>query len=179
MPSGKEKEHIMTRKIHAVVPAFRDEFLQPFDTVFDQLLGQSFPDMAKEFGPDFFSKGSYPKVDVIDKDAEVYICAEVPGLTKECVDIDVVQDKENPNRNILTVSGSARTYVNDDRSDEHESEPRYIRRELKRSAFKRSFVLGENLNADKVSAKFENGLLEIDIPKIKPIETTPRKVDIK
>lgn len=169
----------MNRKIHAIVPAFRDEFLQPFDCVFDQLLGQSFPDMAKEFGPDFFSKGSYPKVDVIDKDAEVYICAEIPGLSKECVDIDVVQDKENPNRNILTISGSARTYVNDDDSDEHESEPRYIRRELKRSAFKRSFALGENINADKVTAKFENGLLEINIPKIKPIEAAPRKVNIQ
>ena len=179
MPSGKEKEPIMPRKIHAIVPAFRDEFLQPFDSVFDQMLGQSFPDMAKEFGNDFFTKGSYPKVDVIDRDAEVYICAEVPGLTKECVDIDVVQDKENPTRNILTVSGSARTYMNDDKSDENESEPRYIRRELKRSAFRRSFTLGENLDADKVSAKFENGLLEIEIPKIKPIETAPRKVDIK
>ena len=179
MPSGKQKEHIMTRKIHAIVPAFRDEFLQPFDTVFDQLLGQSFPDMAKEFGPDFFSKGSYPKVDVIDKDAEVYICAEIPGLSKECVDIDVVQDKDTPNRHILTISGSARVYVNENKSDELEEEPRYIRRELKRSAFKRSFTLGENIDADKVTAKFENGLLEITIPKIKPIETVPRKVNIQ
>lgn len=167
----------MTRKLHKLPmgPAFRDEFLQPFDTLFDQFVGDLYPDFQKEFGVEFFQKGSYPKVDIIDKDNSVQIVAEIPGLTKDDVSIDIEPDKANPNNNVLSISGGARVY-ND---DEHEVEPRYVRRELKRSSFKRSFILGENLNVDNINAKFENGILEISVSKIKPVNTKSRKVEIK
>ena len=156
-------------------PAFRDEFLQPFDTFFDQFVGDLYPEFQKEFGVEFFGKGAYPRVDIIDKDQSVLIVAEIPGLTKEDVAIDVEPDKGNPNNNVLSISGNARVYSGEDT----EEELRYVRRELKRSTFKRSFILGENLNVDKVKAKFENGVLDIDIPKIKPVNQKARKVEIK
>ena len=133
----------------------------------------------KEFGVEFFGKGAYPRVDIIDKDESVLIVAEIPGLTKKDVAIDVEPDKGNPNNNVLSISGSARVYTGDGKGDEAEVEPRYVRRELKRSSFKRSFILGENLNVDKVSASFENGVLDVEIPKIKPVNQKARKVEIK
>lgn len=160
-------------------PGFRGEFLQPFDTLFDQMLGETFPDMTKEFGVDFFSKGAYPRVDIVDRDAEVLIVAEIPGLKKDDVSIDVEQDKTNHNRHLLSISGGARVYVNEDGSDETEEAPRYIRKELKRSSFKRTFTLDNtSVDVDNTKAKFENGLLEITVPKLKPLDTKVRKVTI-
>ena len=166
----------MTRKLHKLPmgPAFRDEFLQPFDTLFDQFVGDLYPDFQKEFGVEFFQKGSYPKVDIVDRNSSVQIVAEIPGLTKNDVSIDIEPDKTNPNNNVLSISGNTRKD-----NGENEEELRYVRRELKRSSFKRSFILGENLNVDNVGAKFSNGILDISIPKIKPINTKTRKVEIK
>lgn len=163
------------RKVTLLGPGFRDEFLQPFDHLFDQFVGEVYPEFHKEFGVEFFGKGAYPRVDIIDRDSSILIVAEIPGLTKDDVSIDIEPDKHNPNNNVLSVSGGARVYDN----DEPEVEPRYVRRELKRSSFKRSFILGENLNVDKIDAGFENGVLDIVVPKIKPANTKPRKVEIK
>ena len=122
----ERKKYIMTRKI-AVVPAFRDEFLQPFNTVFDQLLGETFPDMSKEIGHDFFAKGAYPRVDVVDGDEAIYIEAEIPGLAKDDVSVDVKD-------NLLTISGRRKGLHENDKNT------RYIVKELKRSQFSRSFT---------------------------------------
>ena len=145
-------------------PAFRDEFLQPFDTVFDKILGETFPDMTKEFGIDFFGSNSYPKVDIIDRNRDVLLEAEVPGLSKEDVSVEVKD-------NILTVSG--------ERKVKRDEDAVYVRKELKRSSFKRSFSLGENLDPENIVAEFENGILTVNIPKIKPVQVEARKVEIK
>ena len=166
------------RKIALLGPGFRDEFLQPFDNLFDQFVGDMYPEFHKEFGVEFFGKGAYPRVDIIDRDQSVIIVAEIPGLTKDDVTIDIDPDKGNPNNNVLSISGGARVYDGDE-SGKVEVEPRYVRRELKRSSFKRSFILGENLNVDNIDAKFQNGVLEISVSKIKPVNTKSRKVEIK
>jgi len=168
------------QKLTLLGPGFRDEFLIPFDALFDQMLGESFPDMTKEFGIDFFSKGAYPRVDIIDRNKEILIVAEIPGLNKDDVSIDVEQDKSNHSRHLLSISGGARVYVNEDGSDENEEAPRYIKKELKRSSFKRTFMLDNtSIDVDNTKAKFENGLLEIAAPKLKPLDTKARKVIIE
>ena len=155
----------MTRKIiHKMGPSFRDEFLQPFDTVFDKLVGETFPDMTKEFGIEFFGSNSYPKVDIIDRNKDILLEAEVPGLTKDDVSVEVKD-------NILAVSGERKVKRDDDAV--------YVRKELKRSSFKRSFSLGDNLDSERISAEFENGILTITIPKIKPVQVEARRVEIK
>ena len=55
----------------------RDEFLTPFDTMFDKIVQSQFPNFQKEFGISF-KKGSFPKVDVVDYDDSVVIVAELP-----------------------------------------------------------------------------------------------------
>ena len=75
---------------------------------------------------------------------------------------------------ILTIRGG-----NNQREDVEDSQ--YARREVKRSAFARSFQLGENLDENAISAAYENGILTLTIPKLQPTETATviRKIEIK
>lgn len=147
----------------------RDEFLTPFDKFFDELFTNQFPDLSKEFGVGFFEKQSYPRVDVIDHNDSVEIIAEIPGLSKEEVSVEV-QD------NILTISGQK---TNKSYEDNFKDSKKYIRKELKHSSFRRSFTLGDTIDSDEPEAKFENGLLQIVLKKVKPTIPTSKKVKIK
>ena len=140
----------------------RDEFLTPFDRIFDQLMDKSFPTFKEETGVSF-NQGAYPKVNVYEYDDKIGIIAEIPGLMKSNVSVDV-EDQ------VLTISG-------DKHGVEDTDGVKCITRELKQSAFKRSFNLGEHLDGDNVSASFKDGLLSISIPKIEPEE--PKKHYIK
>lgn len=139
----------------------RDEFLKPFDQVFDQMLTQQFPNFAEQTGIDFL-KGAYPKCNIIDTAEDVQVIAEIPGLTKDEVNIKVESG-------VMTISGK-QAFASKD------MEVKYIRRELKHSSFKRSFELGDTLDPSKISANFENGILNITIPKKE--ESLPKTIDI-
>ena len=134
----------------------RDEFLTPFDRIFDDFFRSSFPSLSKDFGEDFFSKGSYPKVNVVDNADSIVIEAAVPGLTKKDVQVEV-QD------NVLTIKAES----NQNSAVENSQ---YVKREIKRSAFQRSFNLGKNLDQEKITGECENGVLVLTIPKVVPEE---------
>lgn len=150
----------------------REEFLAPFDTVFDTLMGHTFPEFSREFGVNFFEKSAYPKVNIIDYSDSIHIEAELPGHTKESISIGY----ENK---ILTISGN-NLNKSDESSDVKNGNARYIVRELKRSSFKRSFTLDSDmLDTDKIQAKFESGVLQIYIPKYKQQQAEKRLIDIE
>ena len=139
----------------------RDEFLTPFDRVFDELVSKTFPTFKEETGVSF-NQGAYPKVNVYEYDDKVGIVAEIPGLDKSNVSVDVEED-------VLIISG-----------DKHGFDSvggKCITRELKQSAFTRSFNLGEYLDGSKGSAKFKDGMLSISIPKKEPEQ--PKKHSVK
>ena len=143
----------------------RDEFLTPFDSLFDRVFGSSFPSFAKEFGPDFYQKGAYPKVNIVSHKDTVEIVAEIPGLSKDNVNVNV-------QGNTLTISGTKN-------NTQKETDSVYILRELKHSSFKRSFTLGENIDTDSIKAAFDNGILRVTLSKITPSEPNVRKIEIK
>ena len=149
-----------------MVPALRGELITSVDQIFNHMLNETMPNWQDEFGIDF-AKGAYPKVDVIDEDDAIFIDAEIPGLNKKDVSVDVKD-------NLLTISGGRMA-----KGDASEKEPRYILKELKRSSFKRSFTLTDKLDASKIEAHFEDGLLSIAIPKVKPQVPETRTIDIK
>ena len=140
----------------------REEFLTSFDSLFDSMVEKAIPSFSQEFGVGFFGNNSYPKVDVIDQDDKIVIEAEIPGLTKDDVSVDL-EDKT------LCISGGKQ-------SNPKDRNKKYIKKELKRSNFKRSFTLGERFNLKKVKAQFENGLLLIEVPKKEP--DLPKKIKI-
>ena len=139
----------------------RDEFLTPFDKIFDQLIDKSFPNFKEETGVSF-NQGAYPKVNVYEYDDKIGIVAEIPGLDKSNVSVDVEEQ-------VLTISGDKHGFDSDG--------GKCITRELKQSAFTRSFNLGEYLDGGNVSAKFKDGMLSISVPKIEPEQ--PKKHSVK
>lgn len=141
------------------------EFMMPFDRVFDELVKNNFPGLQTKFGIDFFEKGSYPKVDILENKNSLIIEAAVPGMAKEDISVDV-------HDGVLTISGEKR-------SPQDLESGSYIYRELKRSSFRRSWTLAENLDSNSISAKFENGMLFLTIPKLQPEEVArPRQIKI-
>lgn len=146
----------------------RDEFLTPFDKIFDDFFAANVPGFTSDFGVDFFEKGSYPKVNVIDFSDKIQIEAEIPGLDKSDVNVEL-------EANVLTIVGNKLT-TPDKESNETGT---YIRRELKRSSFRRSFTLGDNICKDKVEAEFKNGMLLITLPKVKPVKPDVKRITVK
>ena len=155
----------MTRLIVNPQHLNRDEFLTPFDRVFDELMNKQFPTFQEEVGVSF-NKGSYPKVNVYEYDDKVGIIAEIPGLDKKNVSVEVEE-------NVLTISG--------DKHGFEDNGGKCITRELKHSSFKRSFNLGWKISPkfdlSKIMASMENGLLKIEIP-VTP-ESRPKSITIK
>ena len=139
----------------------RDEFLTPFDKVFDTMMEQAFPSFKEDVGVSF-NQGAYPKVNVYEHDDKISIVAEIPGLDKKNVSVEV-EDQ------VLTISG--------DKHGFDDSDAKCITRELKQSSFKRSFNLGDHLDGEDVSASFKDGLLSIAIPKKEPEK--PKKKFVK
>tara|TARA_Y100000996_G_scaffold399265_1_gene368128 strand:+ start:1314 stop:1775 length:462 start_codon:yes stop_codon:yes gene_type:complete len=139
----------------------RDEFLTPFDKIFDQLMNKQFPTFQDEVGVSF-NQGAYPKVNIYEYDDKIGIVAEIPGLDKKNVSVEVEEQ-------VLIISGDKHGFEDDG--------GKCITRELKQSAFKRSFNLGEYLDGDDVSASFKDGMLSISIPKKEPEK--PKKKFVK
>jgi HSP20 family protein len=141
----------------------RDSFLTPFDKMFDQIIESSFPDVTKSVGVKPFQGTAYPKVNVYEYDDKIGIVAEIPGLDKKQLKVEVEDS-------VLTISGDKHSVADDEGA-------KVLRRELKASSFKRSFELGELLDGDKVSAKFKDGILSVSIPKSEP--ETPKRNFVK
>ena len=146
----------------------RDEFLTPFDRIFDEFFAANVPSFTQDFGVDFFEKGSYPKVNLIDFTDRVVIVAEIPGLDKSDVNVEL-------EANVLTIVGNKLVVPNKESGETGT----YIRRELKRSSFRRSFTLGDNIFKDNVEATFQNGMLTVTLPKIKPVKPDVKKITVK
>lgn len=98
---------------------------------------------------DFFNW--QPSVDTIEKDNAVEIRAELPGIKKDDISIDV-------RGNVLTLSGE-RNY------DEDVNEENFYRKERFYGKFQRAFTLSDNVDADNIDAHFDEGILKITVPK--------------
>ena len=149
---------------HTGIPFFdRDTFLTPFDKMFDQMVETQFPDITKSVGVKPYAGTAYPKVNVYEYEDKVGIVAEIPGLDKKQLNVEVEDG-------VLTISGDKHSTFDDDGA-------KVLRRELKQSSFKRSFELGEQLDGDNINASFKDGVLSVSIPKIEPEK--PKKTSVK
>ena len=103
-----------------------------------------------------------PAVDLYEKDDHFVIKAELPGVDKKDISIDL-KDR------VLTLSGE-RSYENEVKEDSH------YRRERSCGKFQRAFTLPADVDSDKIKAEFKDGLLQIEVPK--PEEQKPKQVTI-
>ena len=114
-------------------------------------------------GEDELRMGSwYPAVDMFDNGDKIVIKAELPGMDKKDISVDI-EDR------VLTLSGE-RNY------DNEVKEENYYRRERASGIFKRAFNLPADVNSDKIKADFKDGVLKVEIPK--PEEKKPKQITV-
>lgn len=106
------------------------------------------------------------KTDIIEKEDAYIVEAELPGMSKDDIELDY-------HDNILTIRGRQETEKN-----EQDEERKYVRRERSSRSFSRQFII-QDVDEDAVKAKFDNGILEINLPKIHPTPTKSTKIDIE
>ena len=103
-------------------------------------------------------------MDILENDSAYEINVAVPGLSKDEFKVDL-------NDNFLTISGERKFSTEKKEKNLHVVETQY-------GNFSRSFALPENVDASKINAKYNNGILEITLPKDeKKILKTTIKVD--
>jgi HSP20 family protein len=128
--------------------------------------------MNSLFNEPFFRSGSeddelhmgsgLPAVDMFDDDDKIVIKAELPGMDKKDISVDI----EN---RVLTLSGE-RNYDNEVKEDN------YYRRERAYGRFKRAFNLPADVDSDQIKADFKDGVLKVEIPK--PEEQKPKQITV-
>ena len=124
----------------------RSALFGDIDRMFDDFLSrrwvQPFADMA----------ASAPSVDVIDRDEEVMVRAEVPGFKKEDIEISVSNSS-------LTIKGEAKIEEKEEKGD-------YYRCEISHGAFTRTIALPAQVDDSKAKASMKDGVLELTLPKV-------------
>jgi HSP20 family protein len=124
---------------------------------FDDVLNDSFL-------PSFVSSNSYIKTDIRETEKEFIIEAEIPGVKKEDIKIDLRDDT-------LTIGVERKEETNEERKD-------YIRRERRYGSFCRSFYV-ENVKNDEIKAKYNDGLLSVTLPKQEEAREKKREISIE
>jgi HSP20 family protein len=136
--------------------SFMRRFGEEMDRLFDDFgFGRGW--LAPSFGRDFFPAGFgdfgrtgwSPQVEVFEREGQFVVRADLPGLTKDDVKVEVADGA-------LTISG--------ERKSEHEEKGEgFYRSERSYGSFYRQIPLPEGVNADEAQATFNNGVLEISI----------------
>jgi HSP20 family protein len=106
--------------------------------------------------------GWMPALDVFEKDNKLVIKAELPGMKEEDIDVSVVGDS-------LVIKGEKKT-------ENEEKEADYYRCERTYGSFYRSIPLPATVDAGKIEANFEDGILEVSLPK--SAQAKPKKVAV-
>ena len=129
-----------------------------FDDV-EQMISQAFNyPLQTENGSLSYS----PLMNINEADGEYLVTMDLPGVDKKDVEVNICDG-------ILTISGE-RKIVNQD------SENNRIRCESAHGTFSRSIELSTEIVADKIKAKFKNGVLSITIPKAEEVKPEVRKI---
>ena len=120
----------------------------PSDRFFEESL--PFLGLARPFAWEETVRGFYPVVDIRETDTAYEVRAELPGLKKEDLTIEV-------QGGMLTISGEKRA-EGEEKNGLSFNERRY-------GAFQRSFYVDEKVNAEDIQARCKDGVLEVSVPK--------------
>ncbi len=101
-----------------------------------------------------------PEVDISESEAGLVLYADMPGVTKDNLDIDIREG-------VLTVTGTV---------EPERDNLRLVHGEYEIGGFQRRFTLGEKIDQEKIEAKLENGVLQLTLPKAEAHK--PRKITI-
>ncbi|WP_018717159.1 Hsp20/alpha crystallin family protein [Arhodomonas aquaeolei] len=108
-------------------------------------------------------EGRIPRVDLLERDSDVLLRAELPGVQRRDLDVSVTDAT-------VTIRGATA-------SEKRTEEGAFFRSEIARGAFSRTVSLPAKVDADKADARFADGILEITLPKVK--EARRRRIEVR
>jgi len=108
--------------------------------------------------------GKTPHVDVINRKNDILVKAALPGVDKKDIDISV-------EKNSVTIKGTTSHELKEEKED-------YYHSEISSGSYYRTLVLPEEVDEDKVKAKFKDGVLELTLPKAKIEKKKTRSIKI-
>ena len=130
----------------------------------NQILSSSWPVVEHEQEGEYWPAGSWaPAIDATDEGGKILLKADLPGLKKEDVKLEIRDNQ-------LYLSGERKT-------ENEEKKDNFYRRERTYGRFQRSFTLPASVDRTKVDARFKDGVLEIDLPKRE--ETQPKMIEVQ
>jgi HSP20 family protein len=147
--------HEMERRLQEMEKWFEDFFRRPFSFMPSWLPRLRMPELEE----------LSPSVDVMTEGDVVVVKAELPGMKKEDIDVNLTKDT-------ITISGEKRKEEKVEKKDYHSIERSY-------GSFRRSFGLPAEVETEKASATFKDGVLEIRIPKTEEAKKKEKKVMIE
>jgi len=162
----RKEERFMAVTVRELVRTGRPTYLSPFEEaerLFDSWLRPmsrmaAWPLEIATFEP------AFPRVDMFEKGDELIVKADLPGMKKDDVEV-------NLSDNLLTISGETKTEEKVEKGD-------FYACERSTGSFRRTFELPYDVDGSKTTAHFENGVLEIRLSKTHRVEGEPKKIEI-
>jgi HSP20 family protein len=134
-----------------------EELQRPFENIFGR---QLLPSLLRRFPTE--ETRWFPAIEVFDKDDKLVVRAELPGMKEDDIDVSVEGDT-------LTIKGERKAESEIKEDDYHCCERSY-------GSFLRSMTLPSHVDAGKIEADYEDGILQVTLPKI--AEVQPKKVKV-
>ncbi len=138
----------------------------PISKSFDGLMNELFNELPASFGKAMREDVlSFPPVNIVEKNDSYNLQLSAPGLEK--ADFNIKLDGK-----LLTISVEKK----EEKLVENE---KMIRKEFSQRSFKRSFTVDEKIDASGISAKYENGILKLDLPKKEEVKNAAKDISIQ
>lgn len=155
----------------SVQKAHAGRALAPFDEMdrlFDRMLPRNWlrpmhwewPPWTEHLTP---FEGKTPRVDIIDREAQLVVRAELPGVKKDDLEVSL-------NDNSVTIRGTTK-------QEEIEEKGEYCRREMSYGEFTRTIALPSEVDRNNVKAIYKDGVLELTLPKAETAKRNPIRIE--
>lgn len=165
-----EKEQTAAEKgqeIQKATPAGLLGSFEEMDRLFDNFMRRGWMQPWRFEWPSFPElttlESKMPKVDVVERDSEIVVRAEMPGVDKKDLDVSVSDST-------VTIKGSTRHEEKEEKGD-------YYRHEISTGTFSRMVALPANVDGSKAKADFKDGMLELTLPKVEKAKRHSIKLD--
>lgn len=138
---------------------------RPAERKMNALFEDFFQHFPTKFFHDDVASGYHVPVNIRESEKAYLLEVVAPGLEK-------TDFKVNVDQNLLTISGEKKT-------ETASTQDRLVRREFTAKSFTRSFTLDESINSDAILAKYENGVLFVELPKKEEAKAQPKEISIQ
>jgi Molecular chaperone (small heat shock protein) len=146
-------------------PGLFGDFRREMDQILERFFGDNGGAAARTGLPSLSMTGAVrPAIDIAENDTAITLTAELPGMSEEQVDLTIADG-------VLTLKGEKKIEHTSDKDNVHLVERSY-------GSFRRTFPVPDRVDADKITAKFDRGVLVVTMPKKPGSASGARKIAV-